>query len=85
LGSGRKIRSYDLEFKLKVITFAKENSGEAAAREFGVDPKRVREWKKQEPDLRKNSVFLAELITSVLHPVVLICFQFKLCTYANFM
>ena len=32
-----------MKFKLSVTKYAEENSGEAAARRFSVDPKRVRE------------------------------------------
>lgn len=40
--SGRK--SYDVAFKLRAVTCAESNSKEKAAREFKVDPKRIREW-----------------------------------------
>ena len=33
-----------IKFKLTVIKFAEQNSGEATARHFGIDPKRVRKW-----------------------------------------
>ena len=39
-------KKYDLKFKLSVIKYAEENSGEAAARCFSVDPKRERLVKK---------------------------------------
>jgi len=36
--TGKKsIGSFDLEFKLKVLEYAREHSGEAAARKFGID------------------------------------------------
>ena len=38
----QKNKKYDLKFKLSGIKYAEENSGEAAARRFSVDPKRVR-------------------------------------------
>ena len=42
-----KRRSFDAAFKLKVVGYAELHSNRAAARHFGVDEKRVREWKKQ--------------------------------------
>ena len=41
-------RSFDAAFKLKVIEFAEQNTNRSAARKYGVDEKRVRDWKKQE-------------------------------------
>ncbi len=46
-----KHRSYDVRFKLKAVEVAKKKSIAAAAREFGVDRKRIREWVKQESQL----------------------------------
>ena len=46
-----KKRSYDAAFKLKVIEFAEQNTNRSAARKYGVDEKRVREWKKQKDQL----------------------------------
>ena len=40
----RKRCSYDLSFKLKAIESAEKTSKEAAARQFGVDARRIREW-----------------------------------------
>ena len=37
-------RSFDEAFKLKVLGYAELHSNRAAARHFGVDEKRVREW-----------------------------------------
>ena len=48
----RKKRSFDSSFKLKVIDYALNHSNRAAARHFGVDEKRVREWKKLRDDLQ---------------------------------
>ena len=39
-----KQKSYDTTFKLKAIGVAEKKSNGAAAREFKVDPKRIREW-----------------------------------------
>ena len=47
-----KKRSYEVNFKLQAIQYAKENSKDAAARTFKVDQKRIREWCKQENDLQ---------------------------------
>ena len=43
-GSSRK-RSFDVAFKLKVIEYSSKTSNREAGRKFGVDEKRVREWK----------------------------------------
>ncbi|KAG2455446.1 UBN1 protein, partial [Polypterus senegalus] len=51
---GRK-RSFDLAFKLRAVTYAKEHSGEEAAQHFEVDPKRIREWRKQMTDIEKTA------------------------------
>ncbi|XP_041959944.1 uncharacterized protein LOC121718798 isoform X2 [Alosa sapidissima] len=48
-------KKYDLAFKLTVVKFAEQNSGEAAARHFSVDPKRVREWRKVKTELERLS------------------------------
>ena len=42
-----KKRSHDATFKLKVIEFAEQNTNRGAANRYGIDEKRVREWKKQ--------------------------------------
>ena len=39
-----KKRSFDAAFKLKVLGYAELHSNRAAARHFGIDEKRVREW-----------------------------------------
>ena len=36
-------KKYELKFKLSVVIYSEENSGEAAARRISVDQKRVRE------------------------------------------
>ena len=46
-GSSQKKRSFDSTFQLKVVQFAEKNSNGDAGREFGLDDKRVREWRKQ--------------------------------------
>ena len=45
--STSKRKSYDVSFKLKAVECAEKKSKEAAAREMGVDSKRIREWYKQ--------------------------------------
>ena len=42
-----KRKSYDVSFKVKAVECAEKKSKEAAAREMGVDSKRIREWCKQ--------------------------------------
>ena len=40
----KKEKKKKFKFKLSVIKYTEENSGEAATRRFSVDPKRVRDW-----------------------------------------
>ena len=42
-----KRKSYDVSFKLKAVECAEKKSKKAAAREMGVDSKRIHEWCKQ--------------------------------------
>ena len=49
-GSARK-RSYDMAFKLKVVACTEGESNRGAARRFGVDEKRVREWRKLKAEI----------------------------------
>ena len=52
----RKFHSYTLESKLEAINHVKMgNSKEATARKFGIAPKRIREWCKQEDKLHLQS------------------------------
>ena len=46
-----KKRSYDAAFKLQVIDYADHNTNRGAARRYGVNERRVREWKKQKDQL----------------------------------
>ena len=48
---GRKIQSYSVAFKLKVIELPKRENNSHAARVFGVDRKWVIEWRKAENEL----------------------------------
>ena len=47
-------KSYDAEFKLNVVAFAKENGNRAAERKFNVSEKIVRDWRKKEDELRST-------------------------------
>ena len=47
-----KKRSFDAAFKLKVES-AEKTTNRAAAREFGVDERRVREWRQMKDELEK--------------------------------
>ena len=43
---GKKKRSYSMEFEKQVVVYAEANSNRSAASHFDVEPKRVREWRK---------------------------------------
>ena len=47
-----KHKTYDVRFMLKAVEVGKKSIA-SAAREFGVDRKRIREWTKQESELLK--------------------------------
>ena len=49
-----KRSSYDVATKLRAVEFAKNHSGEAAARHFRVDQKRIRDWIKNKEKLVKE-------------------------------
>ena len=49
------MKSYTIEFKLKVVETAKSTNNTNAARLFNIDRKRVIEWKKQENELKAMS------------------------------
>lgn len=51
---GQKLRSYSFQYKLQVVEFAKGNSNHKAAKMFGVDRKRIIEWKKTEGKIREQ-------------------------------
>lgn len=46
-----KRMKYNALFTLKVVKFAKSSNHSVAAREFGINEKQVREWKKAEEKL----------------------------------
>ena len=48
-----KRRKYEASFKLKVVDVAKGSNNCAAARQFDVTEKMVREWRKKENDIRQ--------------------------------
>uniref|UniRef100_A0A803JWI5 HTH CENPB-type domain-containing protein n=1 Tax=Xenopus tropicalis TaxID=8364 RepID=A0A803JWI5_XENTR len=52
-GPKQKRRSYEAGFKLKVVSRAEESNNSIASREFCVDEKQVREWRKMKADLEK--------------------------------
>ena len=43
----RKRCSYDLSLKLKTFESAEKTSKEAAARQFGIDVRRISEWRRR--------------------------------------
>ena len=49
--TAQKRKSYDIDYKVKAVAFARSNSKEAAGRQFQVDPRRIREWCQQEEKL----------------------------------
>ena len=56
-GSGRaRKRSYEniMSFKLKVVACAEGECSRGAARMFGVDEKRVREWRKRKAEIAER-------------------------------
>ena len=56
--TSRRRKRYDTSYKLKAIEWAEQSSKEAAAREFGVDAKRIRVWCSQKdklPAMKKKS------------------------------
>ncbi|XP_041645374.1 uncharacterized protein LOC121510985 [Cheilinus undulatus] len=44
-------RKFDFKFKETVLQYAEKTSGEQAARFFNIDPKRIRDWRKQRAKL----------------------------------
>ena len=50
--SSKKRKCYDASYKLKVVECAENSSKEGAAREFSVDPKRIRVWCSQKDQLK---------------------------------
>ena len=50
---GKKLKSYNIQFKLDAMKFAEENSNHSASRKFGVAVKRIREWRGNKDQLEK--------------------------------
>ena len=51
LMSAKRKRSYDVAMKLQAVDVAETTSKEAAAKQFGVDSRRIREWCAQKEKL----------------------------------
>ena len=51
---GKTIKSYTMEFKLRVVEYAVLHGNHKASKEFQVDRKRIRDWRQNEPALRAN-------------------------------
>ena len=52
MATTKKKRSFDAAFKLRVVEYAEQDTNRGAGRKFGVDEKRVREWRKQKDELQ---------------------------------
>lgn len=57
--------SYDRDFKLKVVECAERENNRGATKRFGVDEKRVREWRKLKAEIaeresRRKSNYMEE-------------------------
>ncbi|XP_072279403.1 uncharacterized protein [Pyxicephalus adspersus] len=52
-GRKRKRMSYDAAFKLKVVSKAEECGNAIASKEFGVDERQVRDWRKMKAELEQ--------------------------------
>ena len=50
---GTNIHSYTSSFKLKIVTYAKENNNSQAAKQFAFSRARVIEWRRNEEKLRE--------------------------------
>ena len=51
--TSKKTRSYDAAFKLKAVSCAEQSTNRGAARKFGVDERRIREWRQKKVELEK--------------------------------
>jgi hypothetical protein len=54
IGPPRKNRKYSAEFKLKVIETATAGSNNSASKHYGINRKRIIEWKKSEEEIRRQ-------------------------------
>ena len=52
---GKKIRCYPVKMKIEAVNYVEINGNRAAGRKYGVDEKRIREW-------RKNKAKIAALV-----------------------
>ena len=50
---GKKLKSYNIQYKLDAIKFAEENSNHSASRKSGVVVKRIREWRGNKDQLEE--------------------------------
>ena len=51
---GKKKRSYSMEFKKQVVVYAEANSNRSAASHFDVEPKCVREWRRDFQNIKST-------------------------------
>ena len=52
MATTKKKRSFDAAFKLRFVKYAEQDTNRGPGRKFGVDEKRVREWRKQKDELQ---------------------------------
>ena len=73
-----KKKSYTVKYKVAVLDWyhTNGNNKRKAAREFGVDPKRIREWVDREDDLRAASCSTKGKSMRKLHPGSEYCVEF---------
>jgi hypothetical protein len=50
----KRLRSYTSSFKLDVVSYAEEHGNRAAERQYGVNERRVREWRGQKERLKEE-------------------------------
>ena len=72
-----KKKSYTVKYKVAVLDWyhTNGNNKRKAAREFGVDPKRIREWVDREDDLRAASCSTKGKSMRKLHPGAEYCVE----------
>ena len=46
-----RYRNYDMKYKLRAIELAERNGNRPAARELGIDEKRIREWRSSKENI----------------------------------
>ena len=62
MADGPKKRCFDAAFKLSVVEFAEVNTNRGAGRQFGVDEKQVRDWRKQKDELQSLPITKKRLV-----------------------